>query len=57
MIACECPKMDFEKLIEENKCLKDYFTEFPKKLKQLAIEVWILLELRLNQLRKVKIKK
>ena len=32
-------KMDYEKLIEENECLKTYFTEFPKKLMQLAIEV------------------
>ncbi|XP_070502186.1 uncharacterized protein [Chironomus tepperi] len=30
--------MDFIKLIEKVACLKAYFTEFPKKLKQLAIE-------------------
>jgi hypothetical protein len=31
--------MDYEKLIEEHECLRAYFTEFPKKLMQLAKEV------------------
>lgn len=31
--------MDYEQLIENYECLKTYFTEFPKKLHQLALEV------------------
>lgn len=31
--------MDFVEFIDEHECLREYFTEFPKKLMQLAMEV------------------